>query len=153
MKHDLHVYVSKEEAAALKVLFPARSLSPFLREIIQSVITDAPIPEDLPADAISQILRTKAKIAAMKKEQERQEFLKSELFRFFKLKRIPVIYARNGEQTAKRICNELIPVFREQGHLLPDCFVKPLIREYLRYAVESGEVAEQYKEIKNGAEA
>jgi hypothetical protein len=91
-------------------------------------------------------MKTKDKIGIMKKEQERQDFVKSELFRFLSEKRIPVIYARNGQAKAKKACFELIPAFRERGHLLPECFVKSLINEYLRWIVASGEVAEQYRE-------
>lgn len=141
------IRLSDEEFATLKELFPARSISPFLRSIIQSMILGAPMPSRVSLETSDLILKTKAKIGVMKKEQERQEFVKEELFKFFSEKRIPVIYARYGKPKAKKLCLELIPAFRESGYLLPECFVKPLINDYLNWILSSGEVAAQYKEV------
>ena len=114
------------------------------------MILDAPMPSGVSLETSEIILKTKAKIALMKKEQERQDFIKSELFKFLSEKRIPIIYARNGEHKAKAACFEFMPTFREKGYLLPDCFVKPLINEYLKWIVASGEVVEQYLEAQEG---
>ena len=138
--------LSEDEITALKELLPPRSISPLLRKIIQAIILDAPIPPGLSANTTETILRVKANIMAERHSEDKLDTMKKELFKFFSEKRVPAIYARNGESTAKKACFELIPAFRYEGYLLPECYVKQFVIDYIRKIEKNGEILEQYKE-------
>lgn len=146
-KKQCNFWLDEEIWITLKEFIPPRKLSPLFRDFALALISDAPVPAGLSADSSEIILKVKAEIEVNRKEKEKQDFIKSELFKFLSNKRIPVIYARSNKERAKKLCFEFIPAFREDGYLLPECYVKPYINEYLRKIEANGEILNQYKEV------
>jgi hypothetical protein len=148
---QVSIYLTPEQQEIAQALCP-QGVSHLIRDCLDLMIADQAADPDpaLPISVRARLMTYQAEMTARRDHDRDRQQLKLALYEHLTDHLMPVILARKGRRLARRAARDMIPAFREAGHILPEHLVTPWISEYLDRIEYSGEVDRAWALVQAG---
>ncbi|WOF15988.1 hypothetical protein F1737_04360 [Methanoplanus sp. FWC-SCC4] len=128
----------RSDQAIIQQLYPQK-FSQLVRYLADALIQGIEL-DKLPPEIAEEVVYVRRKSLMKMEYLKKQNLLKEDFFRFLDDQNFSVYHARYSKRKAKKIGKELAGKYREDGNILPECYVLPFLNEYLDLAEYSGKM-------------